>query len=109
MIGTRIKTLRGEREWSQQDLAYHAGMSAVSISRIELGKLNPRIGTIEKIAKALGVTPADLVGKTSESLPTRVEVTALEARIERIEKWRAAFLRAAVSSTAERPAQHLGA
>lgn len=46
---------------SSKDLSEKIGMTQESISKIKLGKQNPRPATIGKIAKALSVTVEDLV------------------------------------------------
>ena len=55
-IGERIRTLRERREWYQRDLAEAAGLPLRTIGRIERGDVDVRISTLEKIAKAFGVT-----------------------------------------------------
>lgn len=58
-IGDNIKTARTRRDMTQLLLAHKIGMSGEDagafISRIEAGIQEPRIGTLRKIAKALGV------------------------------------------------------
>ena len=56
----KLKELRIKAVLSQEDLGKMAGMSAATINRIELGKQKPRFITIRKLAKALGVEPADI-------------------------------------------------
>lgn len=59
-IVTRMKAERLRRQWTQTDLAYHSRMSASDISRIENGLLIPYPGYAERLAKALGLSPAEL-------------------------------------------------
>ena len=40
---------------SQQGLAQRAGLSREYVARLETGQHNPSLGTLQKIAKALGV------------------------------------------------------
>lgn len=62
-IGNRIKSLREEKGISQDELAKLAGYtSRSSINKIELGKTNLSQSRITKIANALGVTPAYIMG-----------------------------------------------
>lgn len=56
-----VKILRLKNRLSQEELAEKSGVSAIAISRIELGKQNPKPETLEKIAKALGVTVSYLL------------------------------------------------
>ena len=62
-IGYRIKVLREKKEMSQDELAKIVGYtSRSSINKIELGKINISQSRITKIAKALDVTPAFIMG-----------------------------------------------
>lgn len=57
----RLKALRQERELSQEALARKVGVSREYIARLETGKHDPPLSTLEKIAKALGVPVTDLL------------------------------------------------
>lgn len=66
----RLRAAREARGWSQQDLAdetrklgrtYHA-VSLRTISRLETVKhADPRLSVLRSLAKALGVSPSDLL------------------------------------------------
>lgn len=60
-IGDRIRELRQDRSWLQQDLADRAGLPVRTLGRIERGEVDMRIGTLKKIADALVLTVRDLV------------------------------------------------
>lgn len=63
-IGARIRRFRGERDISQSDLALKAGVSKSHLSVIENGTgTRPGAAILHKIAVALGVTLADLLGR----------------------------------------------
>jgi len=55
-----IKEKRIRRGWTQIDLAYHSRLASSEISRIESGRLKPTDGQIQRLAKALGVSPNEL-------------------------------------------------
>jgi transcriptional regulator with XRE-family HTH domain len=60
-LGERIATLREEQALTQADLAERARISPSTLSQIESGKVpRPHVGTVRKIARALGVEPQDL-------------------------------------------------
>ena len=40
-------------------------MHYVSLARLEAGELDPRLSTVLKLAKALGVTVAELIGEAN--------------------------------------------
>ncbi|WP_415751040.1 helix-turn-helix domain-containing protein [Chitinophaga sp. LS1] len=60
-FGKRIRDLRNALEKSQPDLAYEADLSPDTVSRIELGKVNPTLTTIIKLANALNVEIWELI------------------------------------------------
>lgn len=53
----RLKDLRGERGWSQAELAQRLGVSRQSVNAIETGKYDPSLPLAFKIARmfALGI------------------------------------------------------
>lgn len=60
-LGEQIATLREEQALTQVELAERARISPSTLSLIESGKVpRPHVGTIRKIARALGVEPQDL-------------------------------------------------
>ena len=59
-----LKRIRDKRLLSQRELAQEAGLSPTTILKLEAGRVedsHPR--TVRKLAKALGVDPAELVGE----------------------------------------------
>lgn len=52
-IGAKIKDIRLERKISQRKLAELAGISNTYLSDIEVGRTNPSLNTLGKIANAL--------------------------------------------------------
>jgi len=49
---------------SQRALAKAAGLSPVLVTKLESGAIaDPRLSTLRKLAKALNVTVADLIGE----------------------------------------------
>ena len=57
----RIRELRNRKGFSQAKLAVKAGMDPATLNRIEQGKGNPNLKTLEKLAESLGVSVADLL------------------------------------------------
>jgi XRE family transcriptional regulator, regulator of sulfur utilization len=58
----RLKTLRQEKKMSQYELARRAGVSRVHVKRLEEGRSDPTVGMVTRLAKALGVSLAELLG-----------------------------------------------
>ena len=50
----RLRVLRAERDWSQQDLADRLGVSRQSVNAIETGKYDPSLPLAFKIAGLFG-------------------------------------------------------
>jgi transcriptional regulator with XRE-family HTH domain len=61
VLAAVVKQLREERDITQEELAYEAGITVSSLSRIERGLNSPGWITVGKIIKALGVSLAELV------------------------------------------------
>jgi transcriptional regulator with XRE-family HTH domain len=60
-FGRRLRELREARRWSQVDLASHAGLSIGYISKLENDLYRrPSADVFLRLAKAVGVDPADL-------------------------------------------------
>jgi transcriptional regulator with XRE-family HTH domain len=57
----KIKQLREERGATQEALAKKAGLSLGYIARLEIGRHDPSLSTLIKLAKALKVTVGKLV------------------------------------------------
>ena len=60
-VGKKIQKLRELKGISQQDLAAKCNFEKSNMSRLEAGRVNPTLSTLEKIANALQVTLAEIV------------------------------------------------
>jgi transcriptional regulator with XRE-family HTH domain len=60
-IGQRIRRLRTERDWSFDAFVEETGLGRGYVSEMERGLVVPNVRVIERVAKALEVTMADLV------------------------------------------------
>lgn len=60
-MGLRIKTLREKQGMSQYDFALMTGLNRSYIGDVELGKRNPSLNNIEKIALGLDTTVGKLL------------------------------------------------
>jgi transcriptional regulator with XRE-family HTH domain len=61
-LGKRVRELRQERGYSQEKLAELANIHENHVRRIEGGTANPSYLVLVKLAKALGVSPGELIG-----------------------------------------------
>lgn len=61
-VAERVRRLREERGETQFSLATRAGVTPSTIARLESGKYQPRVGTLTRLAEALDVSLAALIG-----------------------------------------------
>jgi transcriptional regulator with XRE-family HTH domain len=76
-IGTRLQELRKRAGLSLDDVARAAGMSKSGVWEVEAGRNDPRLSTIRKLARALGVDTYQLLAEDDLS----PSLTTLELRI----------------------------
>lgn len=60
-IGIKIRLLRTKNKISQESLAFMSGLNKNSIGAIERGESSPTVDTLDKIAKALGMSLIELI------------------------------------------------
>lgn len=63
VVGRNIKTIRGRKGVTQDQLAELAGLNRVHLYRIETGQQSMTLRTLKLIADALDVKMRDLIGK----------------------------------------------
>ncbi len=59
--GSKLREARERRLMTQPELSELSGVMIATISRIENGLQQPRIPTVRKLAKVLGVGPEELI------------------------------------------------
>jgi DNA-binding XRE family transcriptional regulator len=86
-FGIQVRMARAGLAWSQDDLAFHARVSARTIKYVEADRRKPRSETRAKISDALANAGADLDGDCSvrirggaRSTPSAVVETSSECR-----------------------------
>jgi len=60
-LGPNLREARLKLELSQEQVAERSGVHATEVSRIEAGKRDPRVSTVERLAKAVQVKPGQLL------------------------------------------------
>lgn len=71
-LGERLREVREARGLSMQSVELAAEVAANSVRNTEAGRSQPRLDTLEKLAKALGVSPCWLAyGFGLREFPTR--------------------------------------
>lgn len=58
-----LRQIREGQGYSLRALAGKAGMAYPALFRLESGEADPRLSTLRKLAKALNVTVAELIGE----------------------------------------------
>jgi len=71
-LENRIKVLRAERDWTQQELADRVGVTRKTMNTVERGVFVPSTLLAFKIARAFGV-PVESVFSVSEAPVDAVE------------------------------------
>ena len=65
----RLRVLRAERTWSQQDLAERLGVSRQSVNAIETGRFDPSLPLAFKIADLFGLPIEQIFENPSKDAP----------------------------------------
>lgn len=60
IVGKNIQRIRESKGISQQELAAKCNFEKSNMSRLEAGRVNPTLSTLEKVAKALDISLAEL-------------------------------------------------
>jgi transcriptional regulator with XRE-family HTH domain len=60
-MGRNVKAWRKKRNLSRQALAEKAGVSREYVRKLEAGRYDPTVGTLGKLARALGVRVTELL------------------------------------------------
>ena len=62
---TRLRAIREGKGVSLRGLRKVSGVAVATLARIEAGGYDPRLSTLRRLAKALQVTVAELIGERS--------------------------------------------
>lgn len=79
-FGARLRKLRRERGMTQEELAERSGYHPTHVANIERGRNLPSLEAVFRLARALGVPPADLVGTGDAGAPQDEEAMRNEAK-----------------------------
>jgi transcriptional regulator with XRE-family HTH domain len=61
VTAAQCRAARGLLDWSQQDLADHAGLGIVTVRQIEAGTTEPRRATLVVLRQAFGRAGVDFI------------------------------------------------
>jgi transcriptional regulator with XRE-family HTH domain len=62
-LGRNLRAARQRLGLTQEQVAERSGVQAGEVSRVELGKRDPRVSTLEKLAVAVEVEPGQLLAR----------------------------------------------
>ena len=60
-LGKNLRAARKKLGLTQEEVSERSGVQAGEVSRIERGKRDPQVSTVEKLAKAVETTPGRLL------------------------------------------------
>jgi transcriptional regulator with XRE-family HTH domain len=60
-LGPNLREARLKLEMTQERVAERSGVHATEVSRIEAGKRDPRVSTVERLAYAVNLRPGQLL------------------------------------------------
>ena len=60
-IGDRLRDLRVRRALTQEELADKADVGTNTVARLERNETEPHMSTLRKLARALDVSPSELI------------------------------------------------
>lgn len=66
-VGAKIRAVRESASLSQQELSRRSGIAQESLSRIETGRRDPRLGTLQRLARGMGLSLDQLMERLSAS------------------------------------------
>jgi len=84
-LGKKIKSLRQERNWSQDEFAYQAQIDGRQVSRYENDKVVPSIEVIIKIAKAFNISIDFLLLDNAQRRPLDTHHSKLAVKVLSLE------------------------
>jgi transcriptional regulator with XRE-family HTH domain len=60
-LGANLREARKQLGMSQEAVSERSGVHATEVSRIEAGKRDPRVSTVERLARAVKMKPGQLL------------------------------------------------
>jgi transcriptional regulator with XRE-family HTH domain len=60
-LGRNLSAARKKLGLTQEEVGHRSGVHPTEVSRIEAGKRDPRVSTLERLAEAVEVPPSELL------------------------------------------------
>jgi DNA-binding XRE family transcriptional regulator len=67
-LGARIRTVRERANLSQLELSRRSGIAQESLSRIETGRRDPRLGTLRRLSGGMGLSLEQFLERLGDDL-----------------------------------------
>lgn len=75
MIGFRIKNLRKQRNWTQEELAERSGVNISYLGTVERGTRNVSADTLDRIISSLEISVSDFFNM--DDIPDQLDIETL--------------------------------
>ena len=80
-LGEKLKALRREKGWSQDELAFHAQIDGRQVSRYENDRVMPSVEVVIKLARAYNVSLDYLLLDEAPRRPLEMPISRLAERV----------------------------
>ena len=70
-LGEYLRSVREEKGWSQEELAFQCGLHRTYIGSVERGEYNVTLLTLRQITDSLGISLVDAVGSMAKPTSRR--------------------------------------
>ena len=70
-LGEYLRSVREEKGWSQEEMAYQCGLHRTYIGSVERGEYNVTLLTLRRITDALGISLVDAGGSMAKPTSRR--------------------------------------
>ena len=78
-LSERIRNLREQKKWSQEEFADICGLHRTAIGFLERAERNPRLGTLLTLSEGFGITVSELL----YGLETRTQALSKKSKFQR--------------------------
>jgi XRE family transcriptional regulator, regulator of sulfur utilization len=68
LVGNRVRELRKKKGWSQEELAFEAGVHYTFVGKVERGESNLSLESVVKMTRALSVSLEEFFGTIEPNL-----------------------------------------
>lgn len=85
-MGQKIRKLRRERDWTQQELGKQAGINFRNLTRYEGGRLKPGLKVLSRLAEVFQVPLESLMESPPEAPPSSLRDPKLKRYIELLDE-----------------------